>query len=90
MTSTTETTHFAIVDTDTNVYGVGATEEQAWADAREWADRDSSGNPILTGFASKPCSAAVAAYVIKHGSIGVFGRVAENGGLYLRSELAYV
>lgn len=85
-TEAAQITHTAIVSDDLTVYGIGQTSEQAWADAREWADRDSDGEPNLRGLHAVACTARLASYVEENGHADSFVVLVRDTVLAMRSE----
>lgn len=79
-------THIAIISDDLTVYGTGQTVEQAWADAREWADRDSDGAPNLRGLHAVACTARLFSYVEENGHADSFSVLVCGTVLAMRSE----
>lgn len=66
---------YAVIQDDPGViFGVGDTEEDAWAEAKEWIGKGSS----LDGLEIFPCTPALAALVQEGGGDITFGKLSDG------------
>jgi hypothetical protein len=67
-TTETSATHHVAFEAETMViYGTGASAAEALADAREWVDRDSEGNPRMAKIETNEATPALVEAVRTHG-----------------------